>query len=275
MVFPKGLMRRIPDEELVEEYKRRKRIVANAGDIDIAADYDNMTAFNRMISTLQQDLRLAGNDNEKYVFYAYMEKILTDLIAADYRISHLRHPETSLSPDIGLPFYLDPDRTESIERDTSLYLGEAKNAFLIDSPMLMGSLMRILVASHNIALDVDARTSRYYPCWNLVVVDSGSRHRIADAYTNRDTCPVSVEIYEDWRLYDRITTDGAHWRQIGSGRIIGEAIHDYRLGVIFWLQARKFDIDPKRALDEMEENTKRFVLKENYDPRLRDAPISE
>lgn len=272
MVFPKGLMRHISDDELVEECKRRKHILANIGDIDTAADNDNMTAFNRMISTLQQDMRLAGNDNEKYTYYAYMQKILTDLIASDYRISHLRHPETSLSPDIGLPFYLDPEQTESIERDTTLYLGEAKNAFLIDSPMLMGRLMRIMVASHNIALNVEARTSCYYPCWNLVVVNNGSRHRIADAYTNRDTCPVSVEIYEDWRLYDRITTDGAHWWQIGSGKIIGESIHDYRLGVIFWLQARKFDIDPKRALAEMEENTKRFVLKENYDPRVPNAP---
>ena len=275
MVFPKGLMRHISDDELVEECKRRKHILANVGDVDTAADNDNMTAFNRMISTLQQDLRLAGNDNEKYTYYAYIQKILTDLIASDYRISHLRHPETSLSPDIGLPFYLNPEQTESIERNTTLYLGEAKNAFLMDSPMLMGSLMRIMVASHNIALNVEARTSRYYPCWNLVVVDSGSRHRIADAYTNRDTCPVSVEIYEDWRLYDRITTDGAHWRQIGSGKIIGESIHDYRLGVIFWLQASKFDIDPKRALAEMEENTKRFVLKKNYDPRVPNAPIEE
>lgn len=275
MAFPKGLMRHISDDELVEERKRRKYILANVGDVDTSADNDNMTAFNRMISTMQQDLRLAGNDNEKYTYYAYMQKILTDLIASDYRISHLRHPETSLSPDIGLPFYLDPEQTESIERDTTLYLGEAKNAFLIDSPMLMGSLMRIMIASHNIALDVEARTSCYYPCWNLVVVNNGSRHRIADAYTNRDTCPVSAEIYEDWRLCDRITTDGAHWRQIGSGKIIGESIHDYRLGVIFWLQARKFDIDPKRALAEMEENKKRFILKANYDPRVPNALSEE
>jgi hypothetical protein len=274
MVFPKRLMRCIPDEQLSEEYDRRKKIKESNG--ENAADIANVTAFNYMTDIMRRDLVYASTNGEKYAYYAYMQKIVTELITADYRLNHFRSPGDGTSKNIGLPYFLDGAEKKSIGEDRTLYLGEAKNTFLLDAPMLIDRIMPMLDSPKNVAaLLVEADTCVYYPCWNLTVVENGSRHRIAEAYINRDTCPVSTLIYEDWRLYGRVTTDGAHWRAKDSGTIIGAPIMDYRLGVIFWLQAHKFDIDPKRALDEMEENKKRFVLKENYDPRLRDAPISE
>lgn len=274
MVFPKRLMRYIPDEQLTAEYDRRKKVKESCG--ESAADVANMTAFNYMTNIMQRDLGYASTKGEKYAYYAYMQKIITELITADYRLNHFKSPGDGTSKNIGLPFFLDDAGKKTIEKDQTLYLGEAKNTFLLDAPMLIDRIMPMLDSSTNVAaLLVEADTCAYYPCWNLTVVKDGSRHRIAEAYIDRDTCPVSTLIYDDWRLYDHTNTDGAHWRAKGSWAIIGDPIMDYRIAVIFWLQANKFDIDPGRAFAEMEENTKRFVLKKNYDPRVPNAPIGE
>lgn len=270
MVFLKRLIRCIPDEQLSEEYDRRKKAKENSG--ENAATIANMTAFSYMTNIMRRDLGYASTNGEKYAYYAYMQKIITELITADYRLNHFKSPGDGTSTNIGLPFFLDDAGKKTIEKDRTLYLGEAKNTFLLDAPMLIDKIMPMLDSPTNVAAQsVEADMCAYYPCWNLTVVKNGSRHRIAEAYIDRDTCPVSTLIYDDWRLYDHVNTDGAHWRAKGSWAIIGDPILDYRVAVIFWLQTHKFDIDPERTFAEIEENKKRFILKANYDPRIPNA----
>ena len=260
MVFEKAIVRRISDQCLEEEMQRRnqeKPLLPAQETEEKSADADRK-AFDVMKRTITNDMRSCTSPQDEYKYLDYVQILLTKLVSADYMLWHFKDPGNPLSPNICLPTSLDASGRANICTDHTQYVGEAKNIYLLNSPMQPDKLPKIW--NRDRAYDhSEASACLYYPCWNIGLIVH-SRHRIADAYTYAKTCPVQSLIYDDWALYDRIHTDGAYWLENGSDAQI-DRIHDFRIAVLFWLEAEKIKCDSARAFAEQEDNKKRFIRK--------------
>ena len=260
MVFEKTIVRRISDECLEGEIARRREsgTLPSANDAEAEAVKADRDAFAAMIQTIRNDMTSCRSQADEYKYLNYVQVLLTKLISADYMLWHFKDPGNPLSPNIGLPTSLDASGGTNICTDHTQYVGEAKNIYLLNSPMQPDKLPKIW--NRDCAYDhSEPSACLYYPCWNLGLIVH-SRHRIADAYTYAKTCPVQSLIYDDWALYDHIHTDGAYWLENGSDAQI-DRINDFRIAVLFWLEAEKIKRDSDRAFAEQEENKKRFIQK--------------
>lgn len=260
MVFEKTIVRHISDKCLGEEMQRRnqEKSLLSAQETEEKSDDADRKAFAVMKRTITNDMRSCTSPQDEYKYLNYVQVLLTKLVSADYMLWHFKDPGNPLSPNIGLPTLLDASGSANICTDHTQYVGETKNIYLLNSPMQPDKLPKIW--NRDRAYDhSEASACLYYPCWNIGLIVH-SRHRIADAYAYAKTCPVQSLIYDDWALYDRIHTDGAYWLENGSDAQI-DRIHDFRIAVLFWLEAEKIKCDSARAFAEQEDNKKRFIRK--------------
>lgn len=259
MVFEEAVIRHISDKCLEAEAERRRQDKAPlvVKEAEAKAEATDREAFAVMKQTIMNDMLSCASLQDEYRYLNYVQILLSKLISADYMMWHFKEPGNPLSPNIGLPISLDAQSSATICTDHTQYTGEAKNIYLLDSPMEPDKLPKIW--DRDPAFDNDEPSAcLYYPCWNIGLIVH-SRHRIAEAYTYAKTCPVQALIYDDWLLYGHIHTDGAYWLENGSDAPI-DRICDYRIAVLFWLEAEKIRRDRDRALKEIEENKKRFII---------------
>ena len=260
MVFEKAIVRRISDQCLEDEMQRRnqEKSLLSAQDTEEKSDDADRKAFAVMKRTITSDMRSCTSPQDEYKYMNYVQILLTKLVSADYMLWHLKDPSNSLSPNIGLPTLLDASGRTNICADHTQYVGEAKNIYLLNSPMQPDKLPKIWNRDREYD-HLEPSTCLYYPCWNIGLIVN-LPNSIADAYTYAKTCPVQSLIYDDWALYDRIHTDGAYWMENGLDAQI-DRINDFRIAVLFWLEVEKIKRDREQAQAEMEENKKRFIQK--------------
>ena len=85
-------------------------------------------------------------------------------------------------------------------------------------------------------------TPTFYKNFELLY-PGGNRHKLVDAFLNRNTGTIRTYVVDDIELFENLTTDGAFW-YMKDGRKV-DSVSDWRIAVIFSIRQKELELEGK------------------------------
>ena len=253
---------RFTNEEITDYLARRLRRSKDPGFYYVGSDSEKVELFNSVISTDNKkmyeetmwtirdriDSHLSthkGHDSinrEVRILQSFRKIISLDLSYSS--ISQFMYNEDANAKErtfMPLRYVTDDGMIKNIEC-TDKYEIDIKGKYLIDCPYQNDKFFDHLFRESELdPKKVTEGEAHYYPELDLVIIGTGTKHRTAEAYINRETARIPVEVDYDLDKYKYIKTDGDRWISTVTGDTIGRT-GNFKIAVIFSLKQRELTL---------------------------------
>lgn len=190
--------------------------------------------------------RLSEKEEQIKVLASFRKMVANDIATATSAQFLYEDVSKCVAPTL-LPYLYDTDE----KQDETLPYSKDEENLVVDNttitplvtPGMMDRFGGHIVRKSDIAAEkmLLSDLPKYYKNFG-VVTPGGNRHKVADAFINRNCGTIRVRVIDDSPLFENLETDGAWWYATKTGRKT-QKVADWRVAVVFSIRKMEMALE--------------------------------